>query len=147
MFITYKIVEKRIVDYQNFSKILPKIESNLIMQLFFYQTFIFFLCTGTTFALFHISGNTPFFNDTIKIIFRGMVIGSLQIFIILTDKLSYPCALGGSNDFSLGNMSFSVAWKELILLFVLQEKYDSVIAFFIGVHIDAKKLLRNSLFY
>ena len=72
----------------------------------------------TTFSRFHISGKT-FFNDSLKIIFRGIVIDSLQILMILTDKLPHPCALVGSRDFIISNMSFSVAWKEFILLFAL----------------------------
>ena len=52
-------------------------------------------------------------------IFIGAVIDSLQVLIILTDKLSHPCELGGSSDFIISFMSFSVAWKEFILMFVL----------------------------
>ena len=73
----------------------------------------------TTFSRFHISGKTSFFNDSLKIIFRGIVIDSLQILMILTDKLPHPCASVGSRDFIISNMSFSVAWKEFILLFAL----------------------------
>ena len=87
-----------------------------------------------------------FFNDSLKTIFRGIVFDSLQILIILTDKLSHLCTLVGSRDYTISNMSFSVAWKEFILLFILYEKYDRVIAFFIDVHTDAKQLLKTLAF-
>ena len=51
-------------------------------------------------------------------IFIGAVIDSLQMLIILTDKLSHPRELDGSSDFIISFMSFSVAWKEFILMFV-----------------------------
>ena len=66
--------------------------------------------------------------------------------MILTDKLSHLCTLVGSRDYIISNMSFSVAWKEFILLFILYEKYDRVIAFFIDVHTDAKQLLKTLAF-
>ena len=48
------------------------------------------------------------FNDFSKIIFRGIVIDSLQILIIVTDKILHLCALSGSSYFIISNMSFSV---------------------------------------
>ena len=96
------------------------------------------LCTGTTFAFYQISGNFLFFSDSWKIIFNGKVIDSLHIFIILIDKLSFPCALVESNDFIIDNMSLSVTLKEFILVFILYEKGGRTLAFFIGLHIDAK---------
>ena len=57
----------------------------------------------------------------------------------MVNRLSQPCALVGSSDFIIGNVSFSVAWKQFILLFFLSEKDGRVLVFFIGVHIDRKK--------
>ena len=57
--------------------------------------------------------------------------------MILNDKLSYPCALV-EFVFIIDNISLSVTLKEFILEFVLYEKGISTLAFFIGVHIDAK---------
>ena len=39
-------------------------------------------------------------------------------------------------------MTFSVAWKEFTLLFVLLGKDGRVLPFFINVHIDAKKIVK-----
>ena len=52
--------------------------------------------------------------------------------------MSHPCALVEFNDFIIGNISLSVTLKESIFVFVLHEKGGSTLAFFIGVHIDAK---------
>ena len=57
--------------------------------------------------------------------------------MILNDKLSYPCALV-EFVFIIDNISLSVTLKEFILVFVLFEKGGGTLAFFIGVHIDAK---------
>ena len=54
--------------------------------------------------------------------FNGKISERLQIFIILIGILSQPCALLGSNVFIIANISFSVTWKDLILLPVLYEK-------------------------
>ena len=54
--------------------------------------------------------------------------------------------LVGSSDFLISNMSFSVAWKECILLFLLWEKCGGVLEFFIGVHTDRKNLLKRLTF-
>ena len=62
----------------------------------------------------------------------------MHIFIILVDKLSYPCVLVESNDFIIDNMSLSETLKEFILELVLYEKSGRTLAFFIGVHVDAK---------
>ena len=43
-----------------------------------------------------------------------------------------------SNDFIIDNMSLSVTLKEFILVFILYEKGGRTLAFFVGVHIDAK---------
>ena len=83
------------------SNIPPAIGSKLIGPKFC----LLFLCTGTTLALFHISGNIPFFNDSSNIIFEGIVNNSLQIFDILIDTLSYPCGLLKCNVFILDNIS------------------------------------------
>ena len=48
--------------YINLSEILPKIGSKLIR--FIAKVLSSFLCTGTTFAFFYISGNFPFFSDS-----------------------------------------------------------------------------------
>ena len=76
--------------------------------------------------VFHISGNTQVFNNYSNIIFRDIVIDSLQILTILIDKLSQPCALVGSSGFIVRNILFSVVWKQFILLFVLQVKSGRV---------------------
>ena len=60
--------------------------------------------------------------------------------------MSHTCALVGSSDFIISNMFFSAAWKEFILQFLLQEKYGRVLALFIGVHNNAKKLLKRLTF-
>ena len=69
--------------------------------------------------VFQISGNFPSFNNCSNFIFKGTVIDILQILTFLIDKLSHPCALVGSNDFFIGNISFSVTQKEFTLVFVL----------------------------
>ena len=51
-------------------------------------------------------------------------------------------SLSWSNDFIIDSISFSVRLKDFILVFVLYKKGGKVLAFFIGVHIDAKKLLK-----
>ena len=52
--------------------------------------------------------------------------------------MSYPCALVESNALIIDNMSLSVTLEEFILVFALYEKGGRTLAFFIGVHIDAK---------
>ena len=66
-----------------------------------------------------------------------MVIDSLQIFIILIHNLSHTCPLVVSSDFIFSNIPFWAAWKEFVLLCVLYEKDGRVLAYFIGVYIDA----------
>ena len=105
-----------------------------------------FLWTGTTFAFFYIFGNLPFLRECSKIIFNGKISDWLQIFIILIDILSQPWALLGSNVFIIANISFSVTWKDLILLPVLYEKDGKQLVLSIGVHIEAKKLLKMFAF-
>ena len=105
-----------------------------------------FLWTGTTFAFFHISGNLPFLRECSKIIFNGKISDWLQIFIILIDILSQPWALLESNVFIIANISFSVTWKDLILLPVLYEKDSKQLALSIGVYIETKKLLKKFAF-
>ena len=46
-----------------------------------------------------------------------------------------------ASDFIVSNISFTAAWKEFILLSLLQEKYGRVLALFIGAHVGEKKLL------
>ena len=56
--------------------------------------------------------------------------------------MSYPWTLVGSTGFIIDSISFSEMLNDFILVFVLYEKDGKVLAFFIGVHIDAKKLLK-----
>ena len=102
-----------------------------------------FLCAGIIFLFFHMSGKIPFFNDFSKMIFRGIVTGSLQIFIILIDLLSYPWDLPKFNEFIIYNISLFVTKKQWILVFVLKIKGGNLQLFFIGAHIEAKKLLKR----
>ena len=67
--------------------------------------------------------------------------------IILIDIFSQPGALLGSNVFAIANVSFSVTWKDSILLPVLYQKDDKQLALSIGVHIEAKKLLKMFAFF
>ena len=60
--------------------------------------------------------------------------------------LSQPWGLLGSNVFIIANISFSVTWKDLILLPVLYEKDGKQLVLSIGVHIEAKKLLKMFAF-
>ena len=76
-------------------------------------------------------------------IFKGIVITSLQIWIILIDKLSYPWAVLGSNDFNIDSISFSEILKDFILEYILYEENEKAFPLFIGVHIDTKKLLKK----
>ena len=76
-----------------------------------------------------------------KVSFKGIVI-TLQIWMILIDRLSHPWALVGSTGFIIDSISFSEMLNDFILVFFLYEKDNKVLAFFIGVHIDAKKLLK-----
>ena len=101
-----------------------------------------FLWTGTTFAFFHIFRNLPFLRECLKITFYCKISDWLQIFIILINILSQPWALLGSNVFIIANISFSVTWKDLILLLVLYEKDGKQLVLSIGVHIETKKLLK-----
>ena len=88
-----------------------------------------FICTGTTLVFFHISGNIHFFNDPLKITFKGVVTNSLQFFIILIDILSYPYDLLEFNDFIIDNISLFVTRKELILVLVLHKKGGNALLF------------------
>ena len=97
-------------------------------------------------CLFHISGNLPL-KECLKITFNGKTNDWLQIFIILIDILSQPWALLGSNVFTIANISFSVTWKDLILLPVLYEKDGKQLVLSIGVHIEAKKVIENVCFF
>ena len=94
----------------------------------------------------YISGNLPFLRECSKMIFNGKISDWLQIFIILIDILSQPWALLGSNVFIIANISFSVTWKDLILLPVLYEKDGKQLVLSIGVYIEAKKLLKMFAF-
>ena len=83
------------------------------------------LCTETTLVFFHISGNIPFFIDSSHIIFTGILTASLQIFIILIDRLSYPRDLLASKDFpvdNIDNISFFASQKKLILALVFYKR-------------------------
>ena len=79
-------------------------------------------------------------------IFIGAVIDSLQMVIILTDKLSHPCELGGSSDFIISFMSFSVAWKEFILMFVLYKNMAEYFHF-LSVYILMQKIVKEISFF
>ena len=46
----------------------------------------------------------------------------------------------------IANISFSVTWKDLVLLTVLYEKDSKQLALSIGLHIEAKKLLKMFAF-
>ena len=71
-------------------------------------------------------------------VFKGKITDCLQIFIILLDIW----ALLGCNAFITANISFSVTWKDLILLPVLYEKDGKQLVLSVGVHTEAKKLLK-----
>ena len=58
------------------------------------------------------SGKIPLFKDSTKIIFREIVTDSLQVFIVLTDILSYPLALLEFNEFIIDNISLFVTQKQ-----------------------------------
>ena len=49
-----------------------------------------------------------FFNDFSNVTFKGIVTDLLQIFIILSDILSYSCDLLESSDFGIDNISLFV---------------------------------------
>ena len=93
-------------------------------------------------CLFPYSGNLPFLSEWSKIIFNGKISDWQQIFIILIDILSQPWALLGSNVFIIANISFSVRWKDLILLPVLYEKDSKQFV----LSIATKKLLKMFAF-
>ena len=73
-----------------------------------------FLCIRIILALFHISGNISFFNDSLNIIFKGIVTHSLKVFIIIIDILSYKCDLLESDESIIGCAFLFVTQKELI---------------------------------
>ena len=75
-------------------------------------------------------------------IFKGVVTDSLQMFVILIGTLSYPCDLLESNCFIIDNRSLFVTRKELILVLALYKRGGNTLMFFIGMHIEAKKLLK-----
>ena len=83
-----------------------------------------------------------FFNDFSNIIFKGIVIDSLQIFIILIDILLYPCDLLESNDFIIDNISLFVTQKEFILVLVLYKRGGHTLLFFIE-----KKAVKKMCFF
>ena len=76
--------------------------------------------------------------------FKGRVTDSLQIFTILTDTLSYPCDLLESNKYIIDNISLFETRKDLILVLVLYRTGGSTL--FIGVYIEAKKILKSFAF-
>lgn len=55
----------------------------------------------------------PSCSEVSKIIFNGTVINSLKIQIISIDILFQPCTSFGSNDFIIGNISFSNTLNEI----------------------------------
>ena len=105
-----------------------------------------FLWKGTTFSFFHISGTLPFLREYSKITFNSKISDWIPIFIILIDILLQPWALLGSNVFVIASISFSVTWKDLILLPVLFEKDSKQLVLSIVVHNEAKNLLKMFAF-
>ena len=104
---------------------------------FFIKVLSSFLCIGIILALFHISGNVSFFNDSSNIIFKGIVTHSLQFFIIIIDILSYKCDLLESDESIIG----SEFKKEFIRVLVLYKRGGNTLVihccFFIAVHVEA----------
>ena len=94
-------------------------------------------------SFFQISGNIPFFNDSSNTVFESIVTSSLQIFIILIKILSHPCDLLETSDFIIDSISLFVTRKEFILVLVLYKRGGNTLLFFIGVHIETKKLLKR----
>ena len=93
--------------------------------------------------------NILFFNDSSNIIVKGIVTDSLQFFIILIEILSHPRDLLESSDFiidSIDSILLFVTRKEFILVLVLYKKEVTHYCFFIGVHIETKKLLNRFAF-
>ena len=86
------------------------------------------------------------FLDCSKIIFKSKISIWLLIFIIFIEIFPQTWALLGSKVFITVSMSFSVTWKELILLPILYEKDGKKLALSTGVHIEAKKLLKMLAF-
>ena len=108
----------------------------------FYQHFVFFFIDRNQNCLFPYFWKFTFFKRMFENNFNGKISAWLQIFIILIDILSQPWALLGSNVFIIANISFSVTWKDFILLPVLHEKGGKYLALSVGVHIEAKQLLK-----
>ena len=65
---------------------------------------------------------------------------------MLIEILSYPCDLLKSNDFIIDSISLFVTRKEFILVLVLYKRGGNTLLFFIGVHIETKKLLKRYAF-
>ena len=65
---------------------------------------------------------------------------------MLIEILSYPCDLLQSNDFIIDSISLFVTRKEFILVLVLYKRGGNTLLFFIGVHIETKKLLKRYAF-
>ena len=91
--------------YINLSEILPKI---YYWTIIYYKRFVFFFKCSTYICFFPNFWKFPFFSYSWKIIFNGKVIDALHIFIILIDKLSYPCA---SVNLYLPLFSRKIAWS------------------------------------
>ena len=66
---------------------------------------------------------------------------------MLIEILSYPCDLLQSNDFIIDSISLFVTRKEFILVLVLYKRGGNTLLFFIGVHIETKKLLKRFAFF
>ena len=112
----------------------------------FYESFVFFFMYRNYISLFPYFWRYSFFNDSSCILFKGIVTDSQQVFIILTDMLSYPGDLLESNDFNIDNIPLFVTRKELILVLVLYKARGNTLLFFIGVHVETKELLKRFAF-
>ena len=62
------------------------------------------------------------------------------------DILLYPCDFLESNDFIVDKISLFVTRKEFILVLVLYKRGGNTLLFFIGAHIETKKLLKRFAF-
>ena len=101
---------------------------------------------GNYICLFPYFWKFTFFKRMFENNFNGKISDWLQIFIILIDILSQPWALLGSNIFIIANISFSVTWKDLILLRILYEK-DGKHCIIYRCTYRGKKVIKNVCFF
>ena len=59
----------------------------------------------------------------------------------------YPRNLLRSNDFIIDNISLFATQKEFTLVLVLYKRGDNALLFFIGAHIETKRLLKRFYFF